>query len=216
MKRVIIESPFRGENAYQQERNQRYALICLKDSLARNEAPFMSHLIYTQVLNERVQEERDFGIDVGLFWGECADLTAVYFDNGISEGMKKGIDHAIKMGRPVEYRKVADSCEIEKFESARLNSILQKVSNHFDIPLVELLGKCRKRGVVDARHVYCAVAKDLNPKSTFSAIGDPIKMEHSTVMFAIEQVRQVKEKREKYNQFCTSKAIRQCLPSQKN
>jgi hypothetical protein len=216
MKRVIIESPFRGENAYQQERNHRYALMCLKDSLARNEAPFMSHLLYTQVLNERVQEERDFGINTGLIWGECAELTAVYTDNGISEGMQKGIDHAVSLNRPVEYRKVANSCEIEKFEKARLSTILQKVSYHFDIPMSLLSGKCSKRNVVDARHVYCAVAKDLNPKSTFSAIGDPVRMEHSSVMSAIEQVRRVKEKHEKYNQFCTSKAIRQCLPSQQN
>jgi hypothetical protein len=56
------------------------------------------------VLDDKIPEERELGIESGLAWGRCADLTAVYTDLGTSEGMKRGIMHARELGRPVEYR----------------------------------------------------------------------------------------------------------------
>lgn len=100
MKRVIIESPFSGEV----ERNRAYAVACLYDALRRGEAPFASHLIYTQCLNDEVHSERELGIKAGLEWARLADLTAVYTDRGISAGMKLGIQHAHDNRRPVEIR----------------------------------------------------------------------------------------------------------------
>jgi hypothetical protein len=103
---VLIESPYKGDNYVQFEQNVAYARACLRDSLLRGEAPFASHLLYTQegVLDDKVLEERELGIESGLAWGRCADLTVVYIDLGISEGMKRGIMHARELGRPVEYR----------------------------------------------------------------------------------------------------------------
>jgi hypothetical protein len=103
---VLIESPYKGDNYVQFEQNVAYARACLRDSLLRGEAPFASHLLYTQagVLDDKVLEERELGIESGLAWGRCADLTAVYTDLGTSEGMKRGIMHARELGRPVEYR----------------------------------------------------------------------------------------------------------------
>lgn len=85
MKKVIIESPFAGDV----KRNIEYAKLCLKDSLNRGEAPFASHLLYTQVLNDEISEERELGIKAGFEWGNVADLRAFYIDYGISPGMKK-------------------------------------------------------------------------------------------------------------------------------
>jgi len=105
MRRVIVESPYAG-NLLQRWLNRRYARRCLHDCLKRGEAPFASHLLYTQpgVLRDGVALEREQGIRAGLIWGEQAQATVVYIDRGISAGMLRGIEHAEKIGRPVERR----------------------------------------------------------------------------------------------------------------
>ena len=102
---VLIESPYAGDVA----RNERYARACLADSLARGEAPFASHLLYTQpgVLDDTDPAERRQGIQAGLAWGARATLTAVYDDLGVTEGMRQGIERAEAEGRPVEVRQLA-------------------------------------------------------------------------------------------------------------
>ena len=104
MKRVIIESPFAGDT----ERNIEYARKCLHHALMKNEAPVVSHLLYTQagVLDDTIPSERALGIEAGLVWGKEAELTVVYEDLGITEGMRLGIERAKKEGRPIEYRKI--------------------------------------------------------------------------------------------------------------
>lgn len=214
MKRVIIESPFRGENAYQQERNRRYALECMKDSMLRNEAPFLSHLLYTQILNEAIPEERELGINTGLTWGNVADITAVYTDNGITVGMQLGINHAIENGRPVEYRIIGDVKKNNaELHSVKLNSLVVQVSTHFGFNPEILKRGDRHRFIVDARHIYCALAKDMYPDISFREIGSVINRNHSTVIVAIGKVRNVKEVRDMYNAFCDTKNIQLCLPS---
>ena len=105
MKLVIIESPYSGNVG----RNVRYARACLRDSLQREEAPFASHLLYTQdgVLQDEVMDERAWGMRAGFCWGEKADLTAVYTDLGISEGMREGMKAAEYARRTIEFRNVA-------------------------------------------------------------------------------------------------------------
>lgn len=104
MIKVIIESPYAGNILL----NKSYARACMKDCFDRGEAPFASHLLYTQanVLDDTIPDERTLGIDAGLLWGACADKTVVYTDLGISKGMKYGIDNADKAGRPIEYRTI--------------------------------------------------------------------------------------------------------------
>jgi hypothetical protein len=100
-KRVIIESPLRGDV----ERNKRYLLACMRDSLARGEDPYASHLIYPLVLDDDIPKERERGIEAGLNWGRCAELTAVYADLGpFSEGMERGVQRAKAEGRAIECR----------------------------------------------------------------------------------------------------------------
>jgi len=89
--RVIIESPYSGDV----EKNLEYARRCLSDSLSREEAPFASHLLYTQVLNDEIQDERLLGMKNAFMWYKYADLMAVYIDLGISKGMLEGIEKHI-------------------------------------------------------------------------------------------------------------------------
>ena len=104
MKLVIVESPYAGGVT----ENVAYAREALADCLRRGEAPYASHLLYTQpgVLDDGKPEERKLGIEAGLAWGDCADATVVYTDLGISSGMEWGIRRAKEAGRPVEYRKI--------------------------------------------------------------------------------------------------------------
>lgn len=86
---VILESPYAGDL----NRNIRYARQCMRNCLMRGEAPFASHLLYTQphVLRDSVQEERAMGIAAGFQWGAHADYVVAYIDYGITPGMKQGI-----------------------------------------------------------------------------------------------------------------------------
>lgn len=105
MKRVVIETPYAGDV----ELNLRYLRACMHDSLVNHgEAPFASHGLYTQpgVLRDEIPGERAAGIHAGLAWRDVATLTVVYTDLGISKGMQHGIDHAIKVGCAIEYRKL--------------------------------------------------------------------------------------------------------------
>ena len=103
---VIVESPFAGDV----ERNIRYARAAIAHSLSLGEAPIASHLLYTQpgILDDTVPAERRKGIDAGLAWGRVAELSAVYADLGITEGMAEGIRRAEREGRAHEVRYLGD------------------------------------------------------------------------------------------------------------
>lgn len=99
---VQIESPFAG----QVEENERYARAAVLNSLVRGEAPFASHLLYTQpgILQDAKLEERQKGIDAGLAHLRKADKSAAYIDRGISGGMVLGINAALSFRVPVYFR----------------------------------------------------------------------------------------------------------------
>ena len=105
--RVIIESPYMGNLVA----NVDYARKCLWDSLLRKESPFVSHLLYTQVLDDQIPEEREMGMSRALAWYDTADLCAVYTDLGISEGMKKGMEYAKSIGLTIEKRSISDASQ---------------------------------------------------------------------------------------------------------
>lgn len=113
MRLVVLESPYAGRSPDGPSRvssnrllNVEYARAAMHDCLMRNEAPFASHLLYTQpgVLDDDKPAERRLGMEAGFAWGEKAGATVVYCDLGISKGMQDGIDRAERAGRAVEYR----------------------------------------------------------------------------------------------------------------
>lgn len=101
MRLVIIESPYAGPTPEAVAANVAYARACLLDSLSRGEAPIASHLLYTQVLDDKVPEQRELGIAAGLAWRKAAQrfyrpdvatvwehvLPVFYVDRGWSRGM---------------------------------------------------------------------------------------------------------------------------------
>lgn len=103
---VIIESPFKNDDQFIHKENILYAEKCMFDSLNRGESPFLSHLLYTKVLDDNDPEQRKQGIIAASSWIKKADLMAVYTDRGITEGMKEGIKIAENNGIPIEYRRI--------------------------------------------------------------------------------------------------------------
>lgn len=105
MKLVVIESPYAGEIGA----NVEYARKCAANAFKRGEAPYLSHLLYTQpgILDDLIPEERALGIQAGLEWARHADLVAVYIDRGVSRGMQLGITAHVRAGRPIVCRTLA-------------------------------------------------------------------------------------------------------------
>ena len=107
MKRVVIESPYKGHVPV----NELYGELCMHDCLVNhNEAPYASHLLYTRtfVLRDEIPEDRKLGIEAGFFWRDVAEQTNFYVDLGMTDGMKLGIDDCNKKGNPFELRSLPD------------------------------------------------------------------------------------------------------------
>lgn len=119
---VIVESPYAGNVAL----NGAYARAAIRDCLRRGEAPFASHLLYTQdgVLRDEVAEDRAAGIDAGLDIGRRMDATIVYTDLGISKGMEYGVNAALAAGRTIEYRVLGEFQVAKIRESVRSRPII--------------------------------------------------------------------------------------------
>jgi len=81
----------------------------MRHSLAMNEAPLLSHVLYawSGALDDNKPTERELGMRAGFAWGSVADGVVVYTDYGISPGMREGIGIALKRSiKPIEYRSI--------------------------------------------------------------------------------------------------------------
>lgn len=104
MLKISVESPFAAPTRALLLRNKRYAQEAVQDALSRNEAPFASHLFYTQFLDDAEPRERRAGLDLSHEWRKVSDKLAVYTDLGISSGMREAIALAELLHIPIEYR----------------------------------------------------------------------------------------------------------------
>ena len=127
--RIIIESPYSGHVL----RNAAYARTACAHALALGDAPFASHLLYTQpgILDDTLEDERALGIAAGLLWGSVADVTVVYIDLGISNGMKIGIKNARDSNRPVELRSIGFTITLQAGWTERLDECLVRAASVF-------------------------------------------------------------------------------------
>lgn len=108
MELVIVESPFAATEEHTQEEHIIYAKRCMLDCLKRGEAPFASHLLYTQqgILDDSIPEEREWGITAGFAFRKAIHKSVVYIDYGISKGMNFGIANAREHGNEIVYREI--------------------------------------------------------------------------------------------------------------
>jgi hypothetical protein len=87
MKRVIIESPYRGANQAERLRNASYLKRCIRDCIMHNESPYASHGLLPGALDEDKAQERLLGIQAGYEWWFAAEAIIFYVDYGWSTGM---------------------------------------------------------------------------------------------------------------------------------
>jgi hypothetical protein len=127
MRRVITESPYAANTMHSVADHVAYAQDAMRDCLNRGEAPFASHLLYPQALNDDNPAERTLGIAAGLAWAGLCDAVVVYIDLGVSRGMREAIDEHLRCGRVIEYRTLPLSSAV-KSEPARGCPVEQKPS----------------------------------------------------------------------------------------
>jgi len=100
---INLESPYAGNI----DLNVMYAQFCMHDSIVNHyEAPFASHLLYTQpnVLRDEIPEERTMGITAGRDFSDITEKTVVYVDLGMTDGMVFAVKHAQQIDHVVELR----------------------------------------------------------------------------------------------------------------
>ena len=107
-KLVIIESPYRATAYYTEEQHRLYLLHAIEFCVRLGEAPFASHHLLPEVLDDDDAYERALGVRCGIAWGMHADMVAVFSDLGVSEGMKDAIEHYKTIGKRIEWRKLPD------------------------------------------------------------------------------------------------------------
>ncbi|MHB1462010.1 MAG: DUF7768 domain-containing protein [Armatimonadota bacterium] len=105
-KRVFICSRYAGET----EHNVRVAKALCSQAMTAGLAPFAPHLLYTQFLDDANEAHRDLGISMGLRFLEACELLWVYTGEGISEGMRREIEHAESIGIPVVFMSELGIC----------------------------------------------------------------------------------------------------------
>jgi hypothetical protein len=103
-KLTIIESPYKATQYYTEEQHRLYLLHCMEDSVRRGEAPFASHLLLPEILDDDDGFERAVGIRCGFAWGQHAEQIAVYQDFGLSQGMREAVNYYQSIGKPIEWR----------------------------------------------------------------------------------------------------------------
>lgn len=104
MKKVIIESPYRGANQAERLRNVSYLKKCIRDCIMRGESPYASHMMLPGALDEDKVQERILGIQAGYEWWFVAEAIVFYTDYGWSTGMAIARERCEQLGMSIEVR----------------------------------------------------------------------------------------------------------------
>jgi len=107
-KRVILESPLRGETYEERQRNLSYARDCVLHSLWMGEAPIAFHLLYPEraggVLEEQNSDHRRLGLWCGNMWLKGAEAVIFYQDHGMTPGMTSRLEKAQDQDIRIQFR----------------------------------------------------------------------------------------------------------------
>ena len=141
---VVLESPFAADTEESVQRNVDYARAACHDALVNHgEIPFASHIKYTQpgILDDTIPWERALGISAGLAEGLLATRTVLYVDRGVSSGMLKGIEAALKAGRTVVLRSLPgwQGSSDDLSSQTRLAIVQHKIAQQLGISPAQLV-----------------------------------------------------------------------------
>lgn len=104
--RVFICSKYAGDIKH----NVNVALALCRMAVKSGLAPFAPHLLYTQFLEESDPAQRDLGISLGLRFMETCGVVWVYVGEGVSDGMRREMKHARRLGKPVVILREVREC----------------------------------------------------------------------------------------------------------
>ena len=97
VKRIYLCSRYAGET----DKNVAVAERLCRQLVDAGQAPFAPHLLYPRFLDDCNPSERELGISCGLTFMEVCDEVWVYTAGGVSAGMGRELDHAVRLGKPV-------------------------------------------------------------------------------------------------------------------
>ena len=106
--RVYICSRYAGDI----EHNVRVALALCRMAVEAGLAPFAPHLLFTQFLDDTDLAQREIGISLGLRFMEVCDVVWVYSGEGVSDGMRREIEHARRLGKPIVLLREVGPCAL--------------------------------------------------------------------------------------------------------
>lgn len=101
----IVESPYaaRAHDGvfYTVEDNKAYLQKAIRHAIAAGYAPFASHQMYTDALDDSIPAERALGMSMLEPYLKIASVIRFYVDRGLSSGMQHAMDLAQHYSIPV-------------------------------------------------------------------------------------------------------------------
>ena len=97
LNRIFLCSRYAGDTV----RNEAVAERLCRRVIEAGHAPFAPHLLCPRFLEDRDPSAREIGIACGLAFMEVCDEVWVYTADGVSSGMRRELDHASRLGKPV-------------------------------------------------------------------------------------------------------------------
>lgn len=99
MEKTYIISRYRADSEKELEFNRNVARYFCRQLIDEDKIPVAPHLFYTQFLDDRFEEERELGLDLGLWeLSESKEFLLVVIDGKISEGMAAEIAQVSRLG----------------------------------------------------------------------------------------------------------------------
>ncbi|MEZ0323347.1 MAG: chromosomal replication initiator protein DnaA [Hydrogenothermaceae bacterium] len=162
-----------------------------------------------------IKKAKDIGIslpkDVILFLAKTFDSSIRELEGSLRQ-LKAY--HEI-MGKSINLESTKnifkDIIELKKVKPITVEKVLQEVANHFNVNINEILGNSRKKKVITARQVAMYLSRELTDESLQSISKAFKKKDHTTIMNAINKVREEIEKDRKFSlviEFLKDKLLR--------
>lgn len=104
MKKIFVCSPYRNSNPVKFAKNLKLAKSYCKKIVELGYMPLAPHLYFTHIYNDDDDNERRFGIYMGMKWLEECDEVHV-LGNYVSEGMEQEIMTAKQYNKKIVYVK---------------------------------------------------------------------------------------------------------------
>lgn len=98
-KLIYVCSPLKGDISGNILKGAEYCF-----AIARcGDIPIAPYVYFTRFIDDRVQKERELGLNMGLVLLHRCDRLAVFLKHGVSEGMLNEIRSAKESDMPIEY-----------------------------------------------------------------------------------------------------------------